>query len=80
MNNDNVFELIIDVVFAMIPQLGGLGPKYQDLVISFHSGERETLPQFHLRALHTRIEIFLFQDKQGKSKTQQVNTSWNCKS
>ena len=35
MNNDNGFGLIIAVVFVMIPQLGGLGPKSQDLVISF---------------------------------------------
>ena len=35
MNNDNSFYLIIYVVFAMSPQLGGLGPKYQDLVIYF---------------------------------------------
>ena len=35
MNTDTGFELLVDVVFAMIPQLGLLGPKYQDLVISF---------------------------------------------
>ena len=49
MNNDNGFDLIIVVVFAMIPQLGGLGPKSKDLVIYFHLGEGDSLPKLHLR-------------------------------
>ena len=51
MNNDDGFELLIDVVFAMIPSPGGLGPKSQDLVVSFSHGERETLPKSDLRDL-----------------------------
>ena len=39
MHNDNGFYLLISVVFAMSPQLGGLGTKYQDLVIPFFLGE-----------------------------------------
>ena len=39
MNNDNVFDLNISVVFAMSNQLGGLVPKSQDLVISICLGE-----------------------------------------
>ena len=39
MNNDNDFDLLIDVVFAMSPKLGGLGPKAQELVIYFCLGE-----------------------------------------
>ena len=66
MNNDYGFDLIIAVVFVMSTQLGGLVPKSQDLVISFFLGEVETLPQFHLRALQIRTEIFLLQDKTGK--------------
>ena len=38
-NNNNIFHLLIAVVFSMIPQPGGLGTKAQDLVISFHVGE-----------------------------------------
>ena len=34
MNNDNGFDLVIYVDFYMSPQLGGLGHKAQDLVIS----------------------------------------------
>ena len=34
-NIDNVFGLLLDVVFSMSPQLGWVGPKAQDLVISF---------------------------------------------
>ena len=49
MNIDNVFDLIIYVVFAIIPQLGGLVPKYQDLVIDFSLVEGKTIPQFHIR-------------------------------
>ena len=39
MNSDNGFYFIIVVVFAKIPQLGGLITKDQDLVIYFHPGE-----------------------------------------
>ena len=34
MNNDNIFYLIVSIVFAVSPQLGVIGPKDQDLVIS----------------------------------------------
>ena len=61
MNNYNGFELLIDVVFSISPQLVGLGHKAQDLVISFRLGEGETIPQFHLRALHIISELFLLQ-------------------
>ena len=39
MNNDDGFDLLIAVVFAMSTQLGGLGPKHKDIVIYFHIGE-----------------------------------------
>ena len=48
MNNENVFDLLIAVVFAMIPWLGGIGPKAQDLVIYFCLGEGRIIPQLHL--------------------------------
>ena len=57
MQYENGFELLIEVVFTMIPQLGGLGPKYQDLFIPFHLGEGKTLPDFHLRDLTIRSEL-----------------------
>ena len=63
MNNENGFDLLITVVFSVSPQLIVLRPKFQYLVISFLLGEGETLPQFHLRALHIRSEIFLLQDE-----------------
>ena len=50
----------------MSSPLGGLGPKYQDIVISFHLAEGEALPQFHPRDLHIKSENFLLQDKQDK--------------
>ena len=50
----------------MSPQLGVLGYKDEDLVISFCLVERETLPQLHLRALQARSYIFLFQDETGQ--------------
>ena len=50
----------------MIPQLGGLGPKKQDLVISFHLGEGETITQFHLRVIQIKSESFLLKYKTGK--------------
>ena len=66
MNNDNGFYLLIDVVFSVSPQLGGLVTKDQDLVISFRLGEGETISQFHLRALQIISENLLFQDETGQ--------------
>ena len=60
MNNYNGFDLLIDVVFVISPQLVVLGPKDQGLVISFLLGEGEILTQFHLRVSQIRSELFLF--------------------
>ena len=65
MHYDNGFETLIVVAFAIIPQLGGLGPKSQDLVIPFRLGEGEPLPYFHLRALAIRSELVLMRYKTG---------------
>ena len=62
MHYDNGFELLIAVVLSMIPQLGGLGPKAQDLVIPFHLGEGEPLTYFHLIALVIGSELVLMRD------------------
>ena len=61
-----IFNLLLDFFFAMSPQLGGLGLKYQDLVISFWLGEGETLQQLRLRALQIRSEFFPLQDETGQ--------------
>ena len=42
------FDLILYVVFSDIPQLGIIGSKAQDLVVSFHIVEVKSLPEFHL--------------------------------
>ena len=39
MHYENGFELLIEVVFYMIHQLVGLGPKSQEFVIPFLLGE-----------------------------------------
>ena len=39
MNDENGFELLIAIVLAMNNQLGGLGPKAQDLMIPSRLGE-----------------------------------------
>ena len=67
MNIDKVFDLLVDDVFIMIPQLGRLGPKAQDLVICFCLGKGETLPQFYLKDLQARREMFLMRDKTGQT-------------
>ena len=59
MHYDNGFEIILAVVFATSPQLGGLGPKAQDIVIPLHLDEEELLSDFHLRALAIRSELVL---------------------
>ena len=66
MNNDDGFDLLIAVVFAMSTQLGGLGPKHKDIVIYFHLGEGEILPKFHLRDLQVIIEISCCKMKHDK--------------
>ena len=66
MNNNNVFNLLIDVVFSISPKLGGLVTKAQDLLISFRLGEEENIPQFHLKALRISSEILLVQDETGQ--------------
>ena len=66
MNNDNIFNLLLAFFFAVSPQLGVIGLKYQDLVISFWLGEGETLKQLRLRSLQIRSEIFPLQDETGQ--------------
>ena len=68
MNNVNGFDLLINFIFLLIPQLGVILPKAQDLVISFRLGEGKNIPQLHLRAIHIRSETFLLQDKIGQIK------------
>ena len=65
MHYDNLFELIIAVVFAMSPELVELGPKSQDLVIPFRLGEGEPLPDFHRRALAIGSDIELIRYQKG---------------
>ena len=66
MRYDNGFELLIANFFNMSPQLGGLGPKSQDLLIPFCLGEGESLTYFHLRALEIKSELILMKDETGQ--------------
>ena len=68
MNIHNRIDLIIAVVFTMSPQLGGLGPKSQYLVISHRLSEGETLQKFHLRVLQAQSKFIL-----SKYETGQIN-------
>ena len=54
MHNNNVFDLLIAVIFTMSPQIGVLGTKAQYFLIPFRLGEVETLPYFHLRDITIR--------------------------
>ena len=63
MNIDNVFDLIFDVVFFMSPQLGGILPKDQDLVLSICLCEGVTLQKLHLRSLQVKSGFFLLNDE-----------------
>ena len=62
----NEFELIVAVVFNVIPRIGGIGPKFQDLVIPFCLGEGYSPTEFHLRALTINTELILMKDKTGQ--------------
>ena len=66
MDIDNRFDLLVYVVFSKSPQLEVLVPKDQDFVIYFCLGGGGTPPQFHLRGLQARIEIFLLNDETGQ--------------
>ena len=54
MNNDNGFDVLVEVFFAMSPQLGGIVTKAQDLVTSFEPIVGYSLPDFNLQALQAR--------------------------
>ena len=68
MNNDNGFELIIAVVFIIITQLGGLGPKAQYKLIQNSTSE----------LFISEVNLTYSNIKQDKSRTLQANTRWNC--
>ena len=68
MNIHNIFDLLVTVFFAMSPQIGLIGPKYQGLVISFCLGKGETIPQSHLRYIQARSKIFMLNDETGQIK------------
>ena len=59
MHYDNGFELLIAFFFNMNPQIRGLVPKAQDLVIPFCRGEVEYLPDFHLGSIAIKSELIL---------------------
>ena len=40
MNIDNQFEILVDILYSMSPQIGEIVPKSQYLVILFHLRER----------------------------------------
>ena len=66
MHYENLFELIIAVIFSTIPKLGGLGPKAQDIAIPFHLCEGEPLPNFDLIALEIISKIVFMRDQIGQ--------------
>ena len=51
---------------AMHPQLRVIGPKSEDLVVSFCLGDGETLPQFHLRAPQGQSEKIMLKYETGQ--------------
>ena len=61
----NICELLIAFFLAMSPQLGGLGPKYYDLLILFRLGEGGPTSDFQLRDLAIRSEIVFMIDQTG---------------
>ena len=69
MNIDNEFDLIVAVAFSTSPQLGGIGFRSQEILISFFLGERDTLPQLKFRDIQSRSGNFLM-----NYKTRQINT------
>ena len=52
----------------MITQIGGTGPKTQDLVTSFQLIEGDSLTAFHMWYPKAWGEIYLLNDKSGQKK------------
>ena len=78
-NNDNGFNLIIDVVFTTLTQLGVLGPKAQDPVISFRLGEEKRFYNSNSELFRYEVKFYCYKIKKNKSTTSQVNKWWKCK-
>ena len=57
----------MDVLFTISPQIRGIVPKAQDLVISFCLGEWELLPEFDIKAIQVRRVMYLLNDKTGQT-------------
>ena len=66
MHYENGFEIIIAIIFRISPQLGGIGPKYQDLVIPFCLSEGEFLTAFHILYLKIKSELISIKYKTCK--------------
>ena len=79
MNIDKLFDPLVSVVFDMSTQLVVLGTKDKYIVISFHLGKGETIPQLLIRDLQARSSFFLFNDGTRQIKILKVNTSWKSK-
>ena len=47
----------------MSPQLGGIGPKAEELMIPFRLGKGEPISDFHLRYIAIIIELLLMRYK-----------------
>ena len=54
MHIENAFDLHVTILFSIIPQLGVIGSKSQDFLISFCLGKVESLPKFRLRDIQER--------------------------
>ena len=63
MHYKNGFELLIAVIFNMIPKIGGVGTKAQDIVVPFFLGEVLSLPDSHVIAFSIKSELILLGDK-----------------
>ena len=66
MHCESLSELLTAVLFTMSPQLEGLGPKTQYLVILFFFGQGEALPYFHLISLTIRSGLEFMRDQTGQ--------------
>ena len=63
MNLDNLFDLLVAVVFSMSPQIGVIRPKHQDLLVYYLLGEVETLSQSYQRKLQGTSKLSLLNNK-----------------
>ena len=58
MTMEKLYDLLVAIVFAILPQIGGLVHNTHNIVTYPSVKTDETLPEYHLYGLQSRSEIY----------------------